>query len=115
MPQGRTNTTYTFELINRYISFFFDDFETPTAVWEVRSPPPGAYSGQWERGVPEEWGSSWTGEIFQPGEDHTPGTGNKCYVTGATAGPEDDVDDGITALMSPVFDLSALRDPWVGY
>jgi len=51
------------------------------------------------------------GTIAQPEDDHTPGSGAICFVTGATS----DVGGGRTTLTSPDLDLSGSVDPWVGY
>ncbi len=72
-----------------------------------------ATSGIWERGIPQA-------TLAQPGEDHTPGAGVNCWVTGRTAGGgvgSNDIDGGFTTLLSPVMDLSA-ADPaytYIGY
>lgn len=51
------------------------------------------------------------GTAAQPEDDHTPGSGTMCFVTGATS----DVGGGRTTLFSPVLDVSGAADPWVGY
>ncbi len=62
-----------------------------------------ATSGTWVRVDP-------TGTVAQPEDDHTPGPGTICWVTGnATEGApvgEADVDGGSTSLYSPTYDLS---------
>src|SRR5690606_313689 len=61
-----------------------------------------ATSGLWERGDPQS-------TIAQPEDDHTPGAGVNCWVTGRLRGNGDggnDVDNGRTTLLSPVMDLS---------
>jgi len=54
-----------------------------------------------------------------PYVDHTPGPGTMCFVTGqgsdTTNSDEADVDYGHTTLTSPVFDISGMKDPTVGY
>jgi choice-of-anchor B domain-containing protein len=70
-----------------------------------------ATTGIWTRGNP-------LGTLAQTGDDHTPG-GSDCWFTGQ--GPsggglgDNDVDDGTTTLMSPVFDLSNLSEPNISY
>ena len=62
--------------------------------------------------------SAYPGEI-QPEVDRTPGTGQKCWVTGQGTNPlavrEQDIDNGRTTLTSPRFDLSNLADPVIGW
>ncbi|MEE2886723.1 MAG: M14 family zinc carboxypeptidase [Planctomycetota bacterium] len=67
-----------------------------------------ATTGRWERAAPNA--TSYQGNTFQPGSQHTPG-GRFCWVTdgrsGSSAGTYD-VDSGYTDLLSPVIDLSHL-------
>jgi hypothetical protein len=63
-----------------------------------------ATAGVWERVDP-------VGTVAQPEDDHTPGPGTTCYVTGAFS----DVDGGRTTLLSPLIDLSGDVEPWIGY
>ena len=52
--------------------------------------------------------------VTQPSEDHTP-TGKNALVTGPLSGQigDHDVDDGSTSALSPVYDLSTARDPFL--
>ncbi len=56
---------------------------------------------------------------IQPEDDHTPAPGVNCFITGN--GPVGgavgvaDVDNGITTLRSPVFDLSGVADPHISF
>jgi len=78
-----------------------DDLETDGG-WTVN--PNGtdtATTGIWVRAVP-------IGTSSQVSEDHTPGAGDTCFVTGNLDSPmagADDVDNGCTTLASPVYDL----------
>jgi hypothetical protein len=63
-----------------------------------------ATSGVWVQTDP-------IGSAAQPEDDHTPGSGTTCFVTGATT----DVGGGTTTLFSPGLDLTGAVDPWVGY
>jgi hypothetical protein len=51
------------------------------------------------------------GTAAQPEDDHTPGSGTTCFVTGATT----DVGGGKTTLFSPNLDLTGAAEPWIGY
>ena len=88
-----------------------DDLETDTG-WTAGAAGDTATAGIWTRVMP-------IGTAAQPGSDHTPGTGTFCFVTGqGTEGGslgQNDVDGGITTLLSPVLDLSAAADPEIGY
>jgi len=88
-----------------------DDFQIDSG-WTAGAPGDDATTGVWTRVNP-------VGTAAQPGEDHTPGAGGRCWVTGQ--GPqggsvgENDVDNGTTTLLSPVFDLSADVDARISY
>ncbi len=85
------------------------DMET-TAGWSVGTST--ATTGIWTRVNP-------IGTAAQPEDDHTPEPGVFCWVTGQ--GPvggsvgDNDVDNGQTTLLSPVFSASGLTDPYVSY
>ena len=80
--------------------------------WEVVSTAP---RGIWERGVPIETTSR--GQVSNTGLDIHTDLGDQCYVTGNGGGGagDDDVDNGVTILRSPVMDLSTANDPEVSY
>ncbi|MFH1278460.1 MAG: C25 family cysteine peptidase [Candidatus Eisenbacteria bacterium] len=95
---------------------WFDDMEEYRA-WSVGAPDDDASSGIWARLDPI--GTLQDGHPIQPEDDHTPGAGTHCYVTGngtigGTAG-ENDVDGGKTTLFTPVFDLSDAVGATIGY
>jgi hypothetical protein len=86
-----------------------DTFETNTG-WTVG--PDSATTGGWVRVNP-------VGTTAQPEDDHTPGAGQVCWVTGQGSvggGVGDaDIDGGQVFLTSPAFDLSAVGDATVSY
>jgi DNA-binding beta-propeller fold protein YncE len=88
-----------------------DDFESDLG-WTAGDPGDTATAGIWTRVDPN-------GTAAQPEDDHTPGVGTVCFVTGqGTAGGgvgENDVDGGKTTLLSPVYDLSADSDVELSY
>jgi hypothetical protein len=65
-----------------------------------------ATSGKWTRGDP--LGTNSGGQPANPEDDASPAPGVQCYLTGNAGGSagNDDVDNGATTLLSPVFDLS---------
>ena len=89
-----------------------DTFQDPFPGWAVT----GVNAGAWERADPEP--TMFGATIIQPGDDHTPLAGTRCWVTGAAAGSQIgsfDVDGGETVLTSPTFALAGTTDPHVTY
>jgi len=101
-----------------------NDFETQADGWQIgNNPGDDATEGIWIRDVPVgSFLNGVTGQLpCQPANDHTraDGTG-KCLVTGnapATSSSLNaaDVDNGITTVITPVFDLSGYADPVIEY
>lgn len=77
--------------------------DAQTGIWTIDQP------------IPSYIGST----IVQPDTDHTPTTFNFCALTGNstdTSSPgSNDVDNGTTTLLSPVFDLSSYSFPIIEY
>ena len=100
--------------INAQLDFGYqDDFETDlgwTATTDGR-----AASGFWVRDVPNA--TFFDGNISNIGEDLPSDFGTKCYVTGNDVGRagDDDVDDGMVTLTSPVMDLTQYADPNINF
>lgn len=71
--------------------------------WTVDGDAP---RGQWVRADPI--GTTVNGEVANPIDDVDTDFGSQCYVTGNINGNagQQDVDDGVTRLTSPVFDLT---------
>jgi hypothetical protein len=89
--------------------------------WTSGLPTDNATSGQWEQNVPVPSYSeaNGAGVIVQPGDQTTPG-GEFCWVTGNASGPfagmgENDVDGGVTTLISGDMDLTAYTIPTFTY
>ncbi len=79
-----------------------DDAEADLG-WTLGAPGDDASTGHWIRANP-------VGTNYQPEDDHSADPGTICFVTG-NADPGDsagtnDVDDGHTTLISPIFDLA---------
>lgn len=72
-----------------------------------------APTGHWERGEPV--GTTYDGGACNPELDVDMDCGDQAYVTGNAGGSggNDDVDDGFSRLVSPVFDLSGMLDPYI--
>ncbi|HEV8112679.1 MAG TPA: choice-of-anchor B family protein [Planctomycetota bacterium] len=89
----------------------FDDFQNNTG-WTSGAAGDNATAGLWVRVDPN-------GTEAAPADDHTPGAGTMCWVTGqgAAGGQASaaDVDGGHTTLVSPTYDVSALANPVIRY
>jgi len=105
-----------FQFIVGFRSKSLEDFETDRG-WKIGAVGDNAASGLWTRANPV--GTRVNQTLVQPEDDHTPGAGAICFVTG-NAGVNDaaganDVDGGRTTLYSPVFDLTSYRNPLLRY
>jgi choice-of-anchor B domain-containing protein len=90
---------------------YYDDF-TFNFGWTVSGT---ASTGTWERGVPV--GTLNAGTPSNPGIDDSTDCSNKAYVTGNDGGsaPDDDVDNGSTTIVSPIFNLTGYTNPYVNF
>jgi Zn-dependent metalloprotease len=105
-----------FQFIVGFRSRALEDFETDKG-WKIGAVGDNATSGIWTRANPV--GTRVNQTLVQPEDDHTPGAGAICFVTG-NAGANDavganDIDGGRTTLYSPVFDLASYRNPLIRY
>ncbi len=94
-----------------------EDFDVFAGVWQEGLPTDGATTGNWVIDIPI---ASFVGTgMVQTGTQNTPG-GLFCAVTAnaqnanSPAG-EQDVDDGVTTLISPPFDLTTYTNPAITY
>ena len=87
-----------------------DDMEQDQG-WTAGVAGDNATTGVWTRVAP-------IGTDAQPATDHSP-AGTNCWVTGqGTVGGglgENDVDGGVTTLLSPIYDLSSAISPIISY
>jgi len=90
---------------------YYDDF-TFDFGWNVTG---NASAGLWERGEPQ--GTSYQGDEFNPEEDVNGDCFDFAYVTGNDGGSvgDDDVDDGNTVLISPIFDATTNTANYIEY
>lgn len=109
-------SSYTTPAVNAIVStgttvVFEDDMETNKG-WTGGIAGDTATSGLWVRANP-------VGTAAQPEDDHTPAPGVICWVTGnASPGAgigTNDVDGGITTLLSPSFNLSGYSSAVMSY
>jgi choice-of-anchor B domain-containing protein len=90
---------------------FYDDAEIDRG-WTLGAPGDDATQGAWVRVVPI---GTMNGSFqAQPSEDHTPGAGTFCFVTGnGPTAATSTVQGGKTTLVSPILNLSGVTDPRV--
>jgi len=89
-----------------------------SATWTRGVPGDDATTGIWTWGDPYLTTAFSNSYVVQTGNDHTPGSGRYCYVTGNLAtsnGDADDVDNGKTTLVTPDLNLSTARNPYVEF
>lgn len=101
-----TNNNLTIQLDEGYQ----DEFELDLG-WTTTST---AQTGDWERAKPNGIFDATYGQVA-PNEDVNDDFGVKCYVTGNSgiSVADDDVDNGIVRLISPVFDASNYLEPYL--
>lgn len=101
--------------VGLYLQRYKYDFEGTLEGWDIGLSTDNATGGRWVQEAPV--GTTSGGVAVQPGNDNTTGSG-KCLVTGnATvgAGPDiNDVDNGKTTILTPVFELP-FHEPVVEY
>lgn len=90
------------------------DFEDGEGDWTAGIPSDDASAGIWEWGNPNGTEDS-SGEV-QPENDHSP-YGTNCFVTGNGGGSigADDVDGGVTTLLSPQLELEGYGEIYLSY
>lgn len=114
-PPGGSASPYNF-VVGQMETFFDDDAESDLG-WTLGDTGDDATTGIWVRAEPV--GTYNGGPEIQPEYDHTTDPAEICFVTG-NANPGDgygtnDVDNGKTTLLSPVFNLSDFTTVQVSY
>lgn len=102
--------SYLDVVLGEQVTVRADDFEAGPSGWAYHAPSSTATAGNWTWGDPDP-------TAYQPGDDVTPDPGVNCWFTAPNPGGEgtDDVDGGVTTLLSPVIDLSAYSDARISY
>ena len=90
---------------------YYDDF-TFDNKWQLGG---NAVAGKWVRAKPN--GTTFQSVASNPANDVLTDLNQECLVTGnnGTQAGDDDVDDGITEITSPAFDLTNSSDPYISY
>ncbi|MBK6939362.1 MAG: zinc carboxypeptidase [Planctomycetes bacterium] len=107
---GSTSTVSGSLVIGKPRRLLFDDVESDLG-WTRGVPGDTATTGKWLRADPKPIAQG--ADVAQPNDDATIAPGKFAFVTGnaGTAAGQDDVDDGVTTLVSPRFDLSHAHEP----
>jgi hypothetical protein len=110
-PPAAPSTVYSAISATQSAAVFADEMEFDVPGWIAGLPSDTATSGQWVRVDP-------IGTAAQPEHDRTP-NGTDCWITGqgSPGGPlgEADVDNGITTLVSPIFDATGWDEVFITY
>lgn len=103
-------TSHFSVLLGVPVAALVEDFETDSG-WALDPGASSTFAGGWVRGNPE-------GTNYQPEDDQTAGGGTDCWFTATNPGGDDginDVDKGVTVLVSPTIDLSAFSGAELSY
>jgi hypothetical protein len=95
-------------------AYHCNDFEVD-GEWTVGAPGDDATTGIWEWVDPI--GTVLYSYRFQPESDATPDPGHLCWITGQYTGghPMNSAANGITTLLSPIYDLTGMTWATVQY
>ena len=115
-PSNAPENTVVF-VVGDLADFYSNDFENNADDWVIGYPSDLATAGIWELVEPVATFND-EGNQIQPSSDNT-SNGTYCFITGNGYedgnGGFDDVDNGATTLLSPVFDLSDLDEAVLTY
>ncbi len=111
-PVNAPTSVYSATVASSTAEVLNETFEVANAAWTAGIASDTATTGKWVRGDPNPTAA-------QPGDDHTAGAGANCWFTGqGSAGGaigEQDVDGGVTTLMSPAYNLTGYDSVYVSY
>ncbi|MDP7031256.1 MAG: FlgD immunoglobulin-like domain containing protein [Gemmatimonadota bacterium] len=111
-PSTAPSTMHAFDVVHLY-----DDLESGSGGWTVGLASDGATTGQWELADP-------IGTQAQPEDDSTPAPGTMAFITGQCSGSNcwsgcslgcNDIDNGETTLLTPIYDLAGASNVKVKY
>ena len=115
-PSNAPDNTVVF-VVGDLADFYSNSFENGADDWVIGYPSDLATAGIWEIAEPVVTFND-EGNQIQPSSDNT-NNGTYCFITGNGYedgnGGFDDVDNGATTLLSPVFDLSDLDEAVLTY
>ena len=115
-PNNAPDNTIVF-IVGDLADLYLNDFETTSEDWVVGAPSDLATAGIWELAEPVATYND-EGNQIQPESDNSD-EGTYCFITGngyeEGNGGYDDVDNGATTLLSPVFNLSDLDEVVLTY
>ena len=115
-PSNAPDNTVVF-VVGDLADFYSNSFENGADDWVIGFPSDLATAGIWEIAEPVATFND-EGNQIQPSSDNT-SNGTYCFITGNGYedgnGGFDDVDNGATTLLSPVFDLSDLDEAVLTY
>ncbi len=101
-----------------YNFVFYDDFSTDQG-WQVDAyGSDTAQAGRWERSAPSGVSAAEVGLDFQTQPESDVAGNGRAFVTGAQRGQGlggNDIDDGVTSVVSPSISLAETIDPKLSY
>lgn len=114
-PAGAPSAAYQAQTFTSTNVLATDDMEIDRG-WTVSAGSPAASTGIWNRVAPSLVTTA-AGVPVQPGADNTPDPGTQCWATDGRAGAlgQNDVDNGITVLTSPAYNLASASSPIIQY
>lgn len=111
-----TQAQVTFPLGYNFV--FYDDFSTDQG-WQIDAyGSDTAQSGRWERSAPSGVSAAEVGLDFQTQPESDVAGNGRAFVTGAQRGQGlggNDIDDGVTSVVSPSISLADTLDPKLSY
>ncbi|MEZ4887725.1 MAG: T9SS type A sorting domain-containing protein [Chitinophagales bacterium] len=120
-PIGVTNLEFpnlTYQILVGYEEKIRDDFSELEHGWTIGEADDDASTGIWEIGTPNPTFND-AGREVQMANDNSPTNDNRCAFTGNANGGNgvggNDIDDGKTTLLSPVYNVKGYTATAVSY